>query len=91
MCQTETYRWARCKEAAPLPRLRRMGLPLPEALLDVLEPALAWEDLQARCAACGVVAIGFGHKMLTEGNQGAGLVSFTRACWAGFVGMHCML
>ncbi|KAK9828391.1 hypothetical protein WJX81_002975 [Elliptochloris bilobata] len=43
---TETYRWARCKEAAPLPRLRCVGLPLPEALLDVLEPALAWEDLQ---------------------------------------------
>ena len=60
VCQTETYRWARCKEAAPLPRLRRMGLPLPEALLDVLEPALAWEDLQARCAASGVAAIGSG-------------------------------
>ncbi len=46
--QAETYRWARCREAAPLPRLRRVGLPLPEALLDVLAPALAWEDLQAR-------------------------------------------
>ena len=46
--QTETFRWARCKEAAPLPRLQRVGLPLPEALLDVLEPALAWEDLQVR-------------------------------------------
>ena len=48
MRQTETYRWARCKEAAPLPRLQRVGLPLPEALLDVMEPALAWEELQVR-------------------------------------------
>ena len=52
--QTETFRWARCKEAAPLPRLQRVGLPLPEALLDVLEPALAWEDLQVRWhTTCG--------------------------------------
>ena len=48
--QTETFRWARCKEAAPLPQLQRVGLPLPVALLDVLEPALAWEDLQVRTA-----------------------------------------
>ena len=70
LLQTETFRWARCKEAAPLPRLQRVGLPLPEALLDVLEPALAWEDLQVRwhttcradracpCPCCSVALCG---------------------------------
>lgn len=40
---------------------------------------------------CCHIVIGSGHKMLCEGNHGAGLVSFTRACWAEFGGMHCML
>ena len=66
-----------------------MGLPLPEALLDVLEPALAWEDLQARHAACSVAAIGFAHETLCECNKVLGLREYSWACWTGFRGVHC--
>ncbi|BDA47506.1 probable transcriptional regulatory protein rxt3 at N-terminal half [Coccomyxa sp. Obi] len=42
----EVFRWARCRRILTQTQLRRVGMPLPESYLDVLEPALAWEDLQ---------------------------------------------
>ncbi len=44
--QKEVFRWARCRQILTQTQLRRVGMPLPESFLDVLEPALAWEDLQ---------------------------------------------
>jgi hypothetical protein len=44
--QGEVFRWARCRQVLPQERLRKIGLPLPDSHLHVLEPALAWEDLQ---------------------------------------------
>ncbi|EIE23592.1 hypothetical protein COCSUDRAFT_66002 [Coccomyxa subellipsoidea C-169] len=42
----EVFRWARCRRILTQAHMRRVGMPLPEAHLDILEPALAWEDLQ---------------------------------------------
>lgn len=40
------YRWARVKRPLPLRRMRALGLPLPAPdHVEVLHPALAWEDL----------------------------------------------
>ena len=44
--QGEVYRWARCIRVLPQSQMRAVGTPLPESCLEVLEPALAWEDLQ---------------------------------------------
>ena len=46
MWQKEVFRWARCRRILTQVHMRRVGMPLPEAHLDILEPALAWEDLQ---------------------------------------------
>ena len=40
------YRWARVRRPLPLRRMRALGLPLPAPEhVEVLHPALAWEDL----------------------------------------------
>jgi hypothetical protein len=39
------YRWARVRRPLPLRRMRALGLPLPSEEVEVLHPALAWEDL----------------------------------------------
>lgn len=50
--QKQVYRWARCRRALPQAQLWAAGVPLPESHLEVLQPALAWEDLQV----CGEMA-----------------------------------
>ncbi len=44
--QGEVYRWARCTRVLPQSQMWAVGMPLPESCLEVLEPAMAWEDLQ---------------------------------------------
>lgn len=43
------YRFARCKQPLPMGLMQKTGLPLPESELEVLEPALQWEQLRV-CA-----------------------------------------
>ena len=86
--QAETFRWARCKEAAPLPRLQRVGLPLPEALLDVLEPALAWEDLQVRTESMDGHACVWSCSMIALCSRCCRRVSASFLCNAGISNMH---
>lgn len=40
------YRFARCKQPLTMGLMRKCGLPLPDSELDVLEPALHWEQLK---------------------------------------------
>ena len=40
------YRFARCKQALSMRLMWNEGLPLPESQLDMLEPALQWEQLR---------------------------------------------
>ncbi|KAK9861211.1 hypothetical protein WJX84_006336 [Apatococcus fuscideae] len=42
----ERFRWARCKQILPMTRISRAGLPLPANLVDILQPSLAWEEIQ---------------------------------------------
>ena len=44
--QVERYRWARCKKALPLAKMRALGIPLPMEHAEVLEAGLTWEEMQ---------------------------------------------
>ena len=59
-CQGEVvYRFARCKQPLAMRAMYNCGLPLPDSHVDVLEPALRWEELKVSvcqnavdCVAC---------------------------------------
>uniref|UniRef100_A0A061S8E9 Histone-deactylase complex 1 n=1 Tax=Tetraselmis sp. GSL018 TaxID=582737 RepID=A0A061S8E9_9CHLO len=44
--EEDLFRWSRCKRNLSLAQMRKVGLPMPESMLEVLEPALRWEDFQ---------------------------------------------
>lgn len=47
--QAELYRFARCKRAYPLQKMRKLGIPLPAEEVDVINEGVLWEDIQVGC------------------------------------------
>lgn len=48
----DLYQLARCKCALPLATMKKLGVPMPPAEVEVLHTGVAWDEFKVRAFAC---------------------------------------